>query len=74
MFLRTGEFFDKTSQVAEETLVKTKPKKQSFKDTKVSISVFSAYISKSKQTDRQTNTHTHTVAQTDCYNPMPMLG
>ena len=41
---------DKTSQIAEEQLVM--PKKQSFKDTKVSVSVLSADISKSEEISR----------------------
>ena len=45
---------DKTPQVAEEQLVMTidKAQNQSFKDTKVSISMFSADISKSKEISR----------------------
>ena len=47
---------DKTPQVAEEQLVitwtKLMIKKQSFKDTKVSVSEFSADISKSKESSR----------------------
>ena len=46
---------DKTPQIAEEQLVMTmdKPEKQSFKDTKVSISLFSADISnKSEEISR----------------------
>ena len=45
---------DKTPQIAEEQLVMMidKAKKQSFKDTKVSVSVFSADISKSEDISR----------------------
>ena len=45
---------DKTPQIAEEQLVMKidKAQKQSFKDTKVSVLVFSADISKSKEISR----------------------
>ena len=58
---RTCEFTDKTPQIAEEQLVRTqKHKKQSFKDTKVSVSVFSADISKSEDDgDRSTRLSVH---------------
>ena len=53
-FVSTYEFTDQTPQIAEEQLVMTmdKPRKQSFKDTKVSVSVFSADISKSEEISR----------------------
>ena len=45
---------DKTPQIAEEQLIMTidKAKNQSFKDTKVRVSAFSADISKSEQISR----------------------
>ena len=51
---RTYQYTDKTPQKAEEQLIMMmeKPKKHSFKDTQVSISVFSADISISKDISR----------------------
>ena len=51
---RTYEFTDKTPQIAEEQLVMTmdKAQKQNLKDIKVSLSMFSADISKSKEISR----------------------
>ena len=47
-FFRTSKFLKKASQIAEETLfmITDKPKKQYFKDTQVSVSMFYADISK----------------------------
>ena len=53
--LKLVKFMDKTPQIAEEQLVMMmdqSKKKQSFKDTKVSILVFSADISKSEEISR----------------------
>ena len=49
---RTKKFLDKTSQIAEEILlimIDTKPKKQSFKETKLSVSVSSVDIAKNRE-------------------------
>ena len=52
----TCEFMDKTPQIAKEQLIIwqwTKPKKQSFKETKVSVLLFSADISRSEEISRR---------------------
>ena len=74
----TYEFTDKTLQIAEEQLVMTidKPKKQSFKDTKVSISLFSADISKKKKFQdghRSTRLNTAISLQLRCFSKIATI-